>query len=49
MKKFVIRKNCPEKYIGDNRYLTDWEKRMKLSIDKIIDGELALRREQRKA
>ena len=49
MHKFVIRRNCPAKYIGDNRYLTDWEKKMKLAIDRRIDEELALKREKKKA
>ena len=37
---FTIDRNRPAKYIGENRYLTDWEKQMKKAIEKIIDEEM---------
>lgn len=37
---FTVNRNRPAKYIGENRYLTDWEKQMKKAIDKIIDEEM---------
>ncbi len=36
---FTISKNCPGKYIGDNRYLTSWEKEMIKYINEQIDEE----------
>jgi hypothetical protein len=35
----------PKKEYEDNRYITDWEKMMKSSIDQIVDGEEASKRE----
>ncbi len=37
--EFTISKNCPGKYIGDNRYLTSWEKEMIKYINEQIDEE----------
>ena len=44
--KFTIRMNCPAKYIGKNRYLTTWEKKMKKAIEKQVDEEIQSKKDE---
>ena len=46
VKTFTIRRNCPEKYVGENRYLTAWEKRMKKAIELQVDEEIKRKKER---
>ena len=46
VKTFTIRRNCPEKYVGENRYLTAWEKRMKKAIELQVDEEIKRKKEK---
>lgn len=46
VKTFTIRRNCPEKYVGENRYLTAWEKRMKKAIELQVDDEIKRKKEK---
>ncbi len=43
-----VRIDCPEKYVGENRYITTWEKEMMKAIDKQIDEELKRHKENEK-
>ncbi len=43
-----VRIDCPEKYVGENRYITTWEKEMMKAIDKQIDEELKRHKEDEK-
>ena len=44
-----ISRNWPSKYVGENRYITAWEKRMIKAIEKKVDEEIAEKEAKRKA
>ena len=46
---FTICKNCPAKYIGGNRYLTSWEKKMRKAIVKEVDEEIQKKKDAQNA